>query len=184
MTSMLTTKLKNRLSLSLILTLALTCSCGSHRSVVVDKGEVASGQTTGKQPSTTSAKLSKRQKAVMEEAKTWLGTPYQYGHAEKGEGTDCSGMVMMVYEKAADIKLPRNSAKQAAFCDSVSAAEAATGDLVFFATGKDPEKITHVGILMEDVGRFIHASSTKGVCVSEMASPYFSSHLIMYGRVK
>ena len=40
-----------------------------------------------------------------------MGTPYKYGGSEKGKGTDCSGMVLKVYEKVLDKKLPRNSAK-------------------------------------------------------------------------
>ena len=77
---------------------------------------------------------------------------------------------------------PRNSAKQAEFCIKVKEKDARIGDLVFFATGKDPEKVSHVGILVDD-NRFIHASTSKGVVVSRLHTPYYISRLKMYGRV-
>lgn len=118
---------------------------------------------------------------VVEEAKTWIGTPYAYGRAEKGSGTDCSGMVLRVYEKVTGCKIPRNSAKQADFCIPLSKKDVVPGDLVFFATGKDPAKVSHVGIMLDDVS-FIHAS-TKGVLISRIDSPYYIRTFMGYGRV-
>lgn len=125
---------------------------------------------------------SKKQRRVVEEAYSWLGTPYKYAASEKGKATDCSGMVMKVYEKVTGLKLPRNSAKQAEFCDDMDAGEVVTGDLVFFATGKDPEKISHVGIVV-DSESFIHASASKGVVVSKFANNYYQRTFKKFGRV-
>lgn len=122
-------------------------------------------------------------KKIIEEAYTWLGTPYSYACAEKGVATDCSGMVLQVYEKIAGIKLPRNSAKQAEFCKSIKKKEVKIGDLVFFATGKDQNKISHVGIMVDDKN-FIHASASKGVVVSDMTQPYYVRTFRGFGRVK
>lgn len=119
---------------------------------------------------------------VAEEALTWVGTPYKYAGCDKKDGTDCSGMVMRVYEDVTGSKIPRNSAKQAEFCYKLDTNKAETGDLVFFATGKDPNKISHVGILVDD-NRFVHASSSKGVVVSELSQPYYRQRLLMFGRV-
>ena len=119
---------------------------------------------------------------MLEEANTWLGTPYEYARADKGRGTDCSGMVMSVYLQALEIKLPRNSRKQAEFCKTIPREKAVAGDLVFFATGKDPSRICHVGMLV-DKEQFIHASSSKGVVVSSLDSPYYSKRIICFGRV-
>lgn len=126
--------------------------------------------------------LPKERRLLVEEANTWLGTPYLYAHAEKGFGTDCSGMVMSVYLQALEIKLPRNSRKQAEFCKTIPREKAVAGDLVFFATGKDPSRISHVGMLV-DKEQFIHASSSKGVVVSKLDSPYYSKRIICFGRV-
>lgn len=117
-----------------------------------------------------------------EEVLSWLGTPYKYGASEKGIFTDCSGMVMVVYENIFDIKLPRNSAKQAEFCNKLSEKNVKSGDLVFFATGRDEKKISHVGIMIDAI-RFVHASSSKGVIISEITTPYYQRTFKMFGRV-
>lgn len=70
-------------------------------------------------------------------------------------------MVLSVYEKVTGVKLPRNSAKQAEFCIPVKKKQLKIGDLVFFATGKNPDRISHVGIMVNDC-EFIHASASKG----------------------
>lgn len=120
---------------------------------------------------------------LVAEAETWLGTPYKYAEAEKGVGSDCSGMIMRIYECVLNYKIPRNSALQAEFCVPVTSEEATGGDLVFFATGTDPEKVTHVGILAGDGDSFIHVSSSKGAVVSKLSSNYYASRLLMFGRV-
>ncbi len=93
---------------------------------------------------------SKTAKKIVKEAYEWLGTPYGYGKAEKGVACDCSGMVMSVYEKVAGIKLPRNSAKQQEYCKKLKKKDVQVGDLCFFATGKDPDKVSHVGIMVDE----------------------------------
>ncbi len=122
------------------------------------------------------------EKRIVDEALTWKGTPYKYGASEKGRGTDCSGMVLMVYDKVAGKKLPRNSAKQAEFCKPLKAKDVRPGDLAFFATGKDAGKISHVGIMIDGT-RFIHASTQKGVLISEINTPYYQRTFRMFGRV-
>lgn len=120
---------------------------------------------------------------IVDEAYTWLGTPYAYSRADKGVATDCSGMVLKVYEKIAGIKLPRNSAKQAEFCKSIKQKDVKIGDLVFFATGKSEDKISHVGIMLDD-RNFIHASASKGVVISDVTQPYYVRTFRGYGRVE
>lgn len=122
------------------------------------------------------------QKKIVEEAMSWLGTPYKYAGSEKGRGTDCSGMVLRVYEDAGGVKLPRNSKKQSEFCKRLKKKDVQPGDLVFFATGKDENAISHVGIMIDD-NQFIHASTKKGVILSEMTTPYYERTFKMYGRV-
>lgn len=127
-------------------------------------------------------KVSEKRKKIVEEARTWLGTPYAYAHSEKGIATDCSGLVLKVYETVAGIILPRNSEKQAEFCRQIKRKQIEKGDLVFFATGRDPDKISHVGIML-DGQNFIHASSSKGVVVSSIDTPYYIRTFKGFGRV-
>lgn len=119
---------------------------------------------------------------IAEEALSWLGTPYKYGGQEKGIGTDCSGMVMIIYLKIAGKKLPRVSTEQGDFCEELKKKNVVAGDLVFFATGKDENLISHVGIMI-DGERFVHASASKGVIISEITTPYYSRTFKKYGRV-
>lgn len=119
---------------------------------------------------------------IAEESITWIGTPYGFGCSEKGIATDCSGLVIVVFEKIAEVKLPRNSAQQADFCQDLKEKEIKPGDLVFFATGNDKKKISHVGVMI-DATKFVHASASKGVIMSEMTTPYYRRTFIKFGRV-
>ncbi len=125
---------------------------------------------------------SKIGKQIVKEANGWLGTPYGYGKAEKGVACDCSGMVMSVYLKVTGIKLPRNSAQQQDFCKKLKKKDVKIGDLCFFATGKDADKVSHVGIMIDD-NNFIHASTSKGVVVSDITQPYYVKTFKGFGRV-
>lgn len=155
-----------------------SCRSRKHKKDFVPETELAIRIDHGR----AHKKLRALEKRLVDEAMTWEGTPYKYAGSEKGKGTDCSGMVLKVYQDAADIKLPRNSRKQAEFCKTIKQKEVRPGDLVFFATGKDPNVISHVGIMLDGV-RFIHASSKKGVLVSDMHTPYYQRKFIMYGVV-
>jgi cell wall-associated NlpC family hydrolase len=123
-----------------------------------------------------------KERKLVEEALSWQGTPYRYGGTDKGKGADCSGVVLSVYDKVTGIKLPRNSAKQAEYCKKIKAKKVKAGDLVFFATGRDPNTISHVGIMIDE-RQFVHASTKKGVIVSDMDTPYYQRTFKMYGRV-
>lgn len=127
-------------------------------------------------------KLSDIRKKILEESFEWLGTPYKYVGQDKGNGTDCSGLVLKVYLDVVGIKLPRNSAAQAEFCKEIREKDVKIGDLVFFATGKNANTISHVGIVVDE-NNFIHASTSKGVLVSSFRTPYYMSKLIKFGRV-
>jgi gamma-D-glutamyl-L-lysine dipeptidyl-peptidase len=86
-------------------------------------------------------------------AMKYHNAPYLWG-GRSPFGIDCSGLTQMIY-KFLDIKLPRDAYQQAEMGDVVNfAGEARTGDLAFFG---NEEKITHVGMIMEN-GNIIHAS--------------------------
>ena len=159
-----------------VFSLLLLASCHSSKSVTnkahsgYDRTEIHVG------------KGNSFQHRLIEEAYTWMGTPYKYAGLSKGKGVDCSGMVMRVYEDVAGRKLPRNSARQAEWCETIDAKDIEMGDLVFFATGKDPDRVSHVGMIVDD-DSFIHASSSKGVVVSKLSNPYYMRTFIKFGRV-
>ena len=126
-------------------------------------------------------KKTKSEKRLIKEAKKWLGVKYEYGGSTK-DGTDCSGFVMKVFLFVYDIKLPRTSRDQQAFCKRIKKSELKIGDLVFFATTKNKKRVSHVGIYIGD-GEFIHASSSKGVVISKLSQGYYTRNYHSSGRV-
>lgn len=119
--------------------------------------------------------------ALVSEALAWVGTPYSYGGASR-KGTDCSGMVMAVYQSVAGLRLPRNSAQQQQYCRPVPVEQAAEGDLVFFTTSKNRGRVNHVGLYIGN-GSFVHASTSRGVIVSRLSEDYYRRHFHSAGRV-
>jgi cell wall-associated NlpC family hydrolase len=112
-----------------------------------------------------------REKMLMEIIK-YLGTPYKYGGTTKN-GIDCSAFTQTVYRDVFNIKLERSARLQYTQGEVISKGdELKYGDLVFFNTRKRV-KPGHVGIYIGD-NLFAHASSTKGVTISEIDYDYYS----------
>lgn len=165
--------------LILIFVLSLS-SCRSHKKIIETEEEIIVEELL-KSNRKKKKEDGRLREMLAREAQTWIGTPYVYGKQNKGSGTDCSGLTMVVYQEVANIKIPRNSARQAEFCKEIKAKEVRAGDLVFFATGKDPRQVSHVGMMIDE-RRFVHASSSKGVIISEMIG-YYERKFVKYGRV-
>jgi lipoprotein Spr/probable lipoprotein NlpC len=98
----------------------------------------------------------------------WRGTPYKYGGLSL-RGVDCSGFVHQAYKAVYNISLPRSTSDQIRRGQAVSRTELKTGDLLFFKTGW---KVRHVGIYVEK-GKFMHASSSRGVTISNLNDAYW-----------
>jgi len=112
----------------------------------------------------------------------WLGTPYRYGQNTM-RGTDCSGFVGAVYRTVYGKNLARNSADILRLnCRSISRQNLREGDLVFFATGLT-RRVSHVGIYLKD-GKFAHASSSKGVIISNLSETYYQRRWVSGGSVR
>ncbi len=113
---------------------------------------------------------------VVNEAESWLGSPYLYGGITR-DGVDCSGFVRNVFASAGQ-SLPRQSSDQASVGTEVPIRNGRPGDLVFFNTSG--AGVSHVGILL-DYPSFIHASTSKGVIVSRLDDGYYRDRL-MFAR--
>ncbi len=120
-------------------------------------------------------------KALINEARGWIGTKYQYGGDSKS-GTDCSGLVMRLYGNVCGVKIPRSTREQVRFCTKVARNKMRPGDLVFFAPEKSDDKVSHVGLYIGE-GRMIHASSSRGVMVSGFDSGYWGDRYFTGARV-
>ena len=121
-------------------------------------------------------------KALYNEVKTWLGTPYRGGGHTKQVGADCSGFVMEVYLSVYNIALERRGSLQySKNCTPIDKSELREGDLVFFHGGSG-DRITHVGLYLKN-NKFVHASSSRGVIVSDLTQKYYVEHYYGAGRV-
>ena len=108
----------------------------------------------------------------------WKGTAYQYGGLSKG-GIDCSGFVYVTFRSGFGLTLPRTTASQSTLGESVSIKALKAGDLVFFKTDV---KVRHVGIYVEN-GLFLHASTSRGVMLSRLDTPYWRENYWMAKRI-
>ncbi|KHT58052.1 hypothetical protein RJ45_25775 [Photobacterium gaetbulicola] len=100
----------------------------------------------------------------------WRGTPYRLGGTTKA-GIDCSAFVQIGLAEVYQQKLPRTTGEQVRQGKWVAITELQEGDLVFFKTGRT---LRHVGIYLGE-SRFLHASTSQGVMISNLKNPYWRS---------
>lgn len=113
-------------------------------------------------------------------ARQYLGVRYQFGAAPgRTDAFDCSSFTQYVYRQHG-IQLPRTTVTQFQKGYAVDRNSLKKGDLVFFETYKSG--VSHVGIYIED-GKFIHASSTDGVVISNLSERYYESRYLGAKRV-
>ena len=106
----------------------------------------------------------------------FVGVPYQWGDARPGEGFDCSGLTMMVYQLIG-LDMPRSSRDQFRRGRSVDREELRPGDLLFFSTDQSGH-VSHVGIYQGE-GQFVHAPGTgRTVSRANLSSDYFSKRYL------
>lgn len=118
--------------------------------------------------------------ALVAEAARWLGVPYKYAGNDK-KGVDCSGLTSQVFLKTLNVKMPRSSREQQQWCININKENLQPGDLVFFATGSDRNRVSHVGIYIGN-GDIIHASSSRGVIISNLTENYYLKRYHSSGR--
>ena len=103
--------------------------------------------------------------------KEWRGVRYREGGLSK-RGVDCSGFVHLTFRQRLGIRVPRSTDLLQKAGRLINRKSLRAGDLVFFKTGISKH---HVGIYVEN-GKFLHASTSRGVMLSDMHNVYWSRH--------
>ena len=116
---------------------------------------------------------------VISVAQRFRGTVYAWG-GQTPNGVDCSGYIQQVFSMAG-YRVPRMADDQFAATQPVTQEDAQPGDLVFFTTYLPGP--SHVGIYLGS-GRFVHASSSRGVIETGLDDPYFAPRFLGTRRIK
>ncbi len=108
----------------------------------------------------------------------WWATPYCYG-GNTESCIDCSAFAQTVMRTVYGIHVPRTAQEQFDNSKKVDAAHLREGDLVFFNTGG--REASHVGVYLFN-NKFVHASTSSGVTVSDLGDAYWQQRFIGAGR--
>lgn len=117
---------------------------------------------------------------LFEEVDNWYGTPYRYGGNTKN-GIDCSAFSRTLFSDVYNLPLPRTAQEQYNYCKHIKKGQLKEGDLVFFHT-TGGGRITHVGIYLQN-GKFVHASTSSGVMISDLGDDYWQRTYRAAGRL-
>ncbi len=142
------------------------------------KKSVSRGTTSTTAVKTSAQTTTSKASAIISTAKSYIGVPYVWGGTTPN-GFDCSGFTQYVLKKHG-VSIPRVTSEQYSAGTAVSKSNLRVGDLVFFTTYKPGP--SHVGFYIGS-GKFIHASSSKGVTISDLSNSYFSGRYIGARRV-
>ena len=145
------------INIVLIVMMALLAGCSSNP--VVYKPEAVP----------LSAKDNDTVRKLYEHYNAWRGVSYREGGLSKS-GVDCSGFVHLAYRDKFNKPIPRTTELLENHGHKISVDDLSPGDVIFFKTGW---KKRHVGIYLKD-GKFMHASSSRGVMISHLNNPYWS----------
>ena len=125
------------------------------------------------------------EQAMVTFAKSFLGTPYQFGADvyAKSLKFDCSSFTRHVFDQFG-IDLPRSSRAQSQLGTTVEQNDLRPGDLMFFYTPKRYESnkiVGHVGLYTGN-GKFIQTYGDPGVVVSDF-NAYWQGRFLFGKRV-
>ncbi len=111
---------------------------------------------------------------------SWYGTPYKFGGCEK-TGVDCSCFANALYKDVYQKKLSRSSRDIYKDCEKINNSNLKEGDFVFFKINS--QDISHVGVYLSN-NKFVHASTSKGVMVSDLNDVYYKKYFFTAARLK
>lgn len=108
----------------------------------------------------------------------WWGTKYCLG-GQTENCIDCSSFSQTVFRDVYKINLPRTAQEQFDNTERIEMSDLKEGDLVFFHTSG--RAISHVGVYLLN-NKFVHASTSGGVMVSDLNDFYWKPRYRGAGR--
>jgi lipoprotein Spr len=111
----------------------------------------------------------------------WYGTKYRYGGNDKS-GIDCSALTQTLLSTIYGLSIPRTSVDQYINSKRVKKELLEPGDLVFFRT-TNRKSVSHVGVYLCN-NKFLHASTSFGVTISDLSDGYYANRYVGAGRVR
>jgi len=109
----------------------------------------------------------------------WYGTPYRLGGTTK-KGVDCSAFSQFLFASVYGLSIPRTAREQYNLTSRISRTQLNEGDLIFFNTRGG---ISHVGVYLLN-NKFVHASTSGGVMISDIYDEYWAKKFVGVGRLK
>ena len=109
----------------------------------------------------------------------WYGTPYRLGGTTK-KGVDCSAFSQFLFSSVYGLSIPRTAREQYNLTSRISRTQLNEGDLIFFNTRGG---ISHVGVYLQN-NKFVHASTSGGVMISDIFDEYWAKKFVGVGRLK
>ncbi|MDB9960630.1 C40 family peptidase [Oceanihabitans sp.] len=171
-----------KITLILIILCALTaCNSSKNKRVVTKKTGTSKSVNKTASPKTSSNESVNN---AVDYAKSFKGVRYKYGGTTK-KGIDCSGLVYTAFKKE-NINVPRTTKDLSKTGKWIDVNDVQEGDLLFFATKKNSRSVNHVGIVTTSrtgYVEFIHASTSKGVMISNLAERYWYLSYVQARRI-
>lgn len=167
----------------IVLAVLLNSSCQSKK-ILTDASKarsVGSGSLTERYASL----LNVREKELNNEKlyrfiDSWIGVPHRNGGMDK-KGVDCSAFTTILEREIYNRSVPRTAKSMAESVKRKYEDDLKEGDLVFFDF--QGQKFSHVGVYLHN-NKFVHASTSKGVIISDLKDPWYYKYFSRAGSIK
>lgn len=123
---------------------------------------------------------------VVNYAKKQIGIKYKYAGNTPKEGFDCSGFTKYVFSNFG-YDVPRRSVDYEKTGKKVTVKESDKADILLFTGRNKAKRVTgHVGIVVSNskgVIKFIHASTSRGIVISDISVTYYKERILGARRI-
>lgn len=119
---------------------------------------------------------------MLQTIEKWYGTRYRLG-GNSLSGVDCSAFTMAVAKAVYDLDLKRTAQEQYDNSEHIDMSDLEEGDLIFFTHGGKRSRVSHVGVYLMN-NKFVHASTSQGVMISDLNDGYWQPRIKGAGRIK